>query len=187
MKIECFVRCISFAFPVVNLTRVSGIRIPIDEEDEEVGSGPYHGEEEVKGDDDHENDSDDGHGNKPKENSTPLWKYVTRLGGGKGGGTTKFICPHCRKTYMGSYTSVRKYLCGVMPCDENKTIGVKTYGKVPSKDRTKYKREEEEAQHKSKNSRIKHETSSSHRTFSGRSPSTHGSGFSAMHSGRRTI
>jgi hypothetical protein len=33
----------------------------------------------MEGDD--EIDSDDG--NKPKESSTPLWKYVTRLEGGK--------------------------------------------------------------------------------------------------------
>jgi hypothetical protein len=40
-----------------------------------------------------------------------LWKYVTNLGGG----TTKFACPHCRVTFIGSYTHVRKHLCGVMP------------------------------------------------------------------------
>lgn len=45
------------------------------EGEEEVGSGTYHGEEEVEGDD--EIDSDDG--NKSKDNSTPLWKYVTKL------------------------------------------------------------------------------------------------------------
>jgi hypothetical protein len=98
-----------------------------DEEDVEVASGKYHGEEEVEGDDDNENDSDDGHGNKHRENSTPLWKYVTSLGGVKGGGTTKFTFPHCKTTYMGSYTHVRKHLCGTMPWDENKTMGVKTH------------------------------------------------------------
>lgn len=56
-----------------------------------------------------------------------------------------------------------------------------------SKEGTKYKREEEEAQHKSKKSRVEHETLSSLKTFSGRSPSIHGSGFSSMHSGCRTI
>lgn len=64
-----------------------------------MGSGTYHGEEAEKEDDDNENDSDDDHENKTKENSTPLWKYVTRLGKGKGGGTTKLTCPCCRKNF----------------------------------------------------------------------------------------
>ena len=75
------------------------------EEDEEVGSGTYHGEEE-------------------EEDPTPLWKYVTKQGGGRGGGTTKFGCPHCKKTYIGSYTCVRRHLCGYMPCDERKTVSL---------------------------------------------------------------
>jgi hypothetical protein len=40
---------------------------------------------------------------------------------------------------------------GLCHGDENKTIGVKNYTEVPSKDRTKYKREEEEAQYQTKN------------------------------------
>jgi hypothetical protein len=52
-----------------------------DEEELEVCS-TYHGkEEEIEGDDDNENDSDDGQ--EPKESSTPLWKYVTKIGGGR--------------------------------------------------------------------------------------------------------
>jgi hypothetical protein len=51
------------------------------------------------------------------------------------GGTTKFTCSHCNTTYIGSYTHVRKHLCGIMPCDEKKTIGVKTCDKVLMKDR----------------------------------------------------
>jgi hypothetical protein len=50
----------------------------------------------VEGDDDDETDNDDEQ--KPKESSTPLWKYVTKLGGGKVGRTTKFICSHCHTT-----------------------------------------------------------------------------------------
>ena len=42
--------------------------------------------------------------------TTPLWKYVARLGGGRGGGTTKFTCLHCNKTYTGSYTSFKLIL-----------------------------------------------------------------------------
>jgi transposase-like protein len=103
-------------------------------------------------------------------------KYVTRLGGGKGGGTTKFICPHCHKTYTSSYTFVRKHLYGIMPWDEGKTIGVKTCQHV---------KEEEVAQNKSKKSRVEYEISQ--RTFSGRSPSPYAIGFFPVHSRRRTI
>ena len=93
-----------------------------DEEDEEVGSGTYHGEEGEEEEEEDENDSDGGDGKKTKDNQTPLWKYVRKLVGGREGGTTKFTCPHCGVTYTGSYTCVRKHLCGVMPWDENKTI-----------------------------------------------------------------
>jgi hypothetical protein len=64
----------------------------------------------VEGYDDHETDSDDG--NKHKESSTPLWKYVTKLGGWKAGGTEKFICSQnnlhrfiypCEKASMWDY------------------------------------------------------------------------------------
>ena len=82
--------------------------------------------------------------------TTPLWNYVTRLGGGRGGGTTKFICPYCTKTYTGSYTCVRKHLCGIMPCDQGKAVGVKTCDKVPTKERNKYRMEEEAGQNNSK-------------------------------------
>ena len=63
----------------LNMMAVLGNRRTNDEEDEEVGSGTYHGDDEVERDDDNENDSDDGHGIKPKESSTPLWKYVKNL------------------------------------------------------------------------------------------------------------
>jgi hypothetical protein len=115
---------------------------------------------------------------------------VTKLEVGKRGGTTKFTCSHCERTYTNSYNSVRKHLYGIMPCVENKTIGVKrlkTYNQVQAKDRNKYRREEEEAQNKSKKSRVESETSNSHRMFNGRSPSPHNSGFSPMHSRHRTI
>ena len=129
--------------PFFILMRVLGKRRRNEEEDEEVGSGTYHGGEEEEEEEEEDDDEHEGGGNKTKEGQTPLWKYVTRLGGGRGGGTTKFVCPHCNKTYTSSYTHVRKDLRGVMPWDENKTIGVKTYGQVPPKDGSKYKREEE--------------------------------------------
>jgi len=102
-----------------------------EKEEVEYGNGPYHGEEEeIEGDDDVESDNE----NKPKQSSTPLWKYVTRLEGGKRGRTTKFPCPHCNKTYIGSYTHVRKHLYGIMPSDEKKnTTWVKTCEKSVNK------------------------------------------------------
>jgi hypothetical protein len=113
---------------------------------------------------------------------------VTKLGEGKGGGTTKFICPHCHTTYIGSYTRLRKHLYGIIPWDEGKAIRVKTYEHVSVKHRNKYK-EEEATQNKSKKSRVesKSQTSSSQRMFNGRSPSPHASGFSPMHLEHRTI
>jgi hypothetical protein len=111
----------------------------------------------MEGDDENENDSDDAQ--KPKEILTPLQKYVTRLGGGKGGGTTKFACHHCHTTYTGSYTRVRKHLCGLMHWDEGKTVGVKTCVQVPPKDRIQCQRGEKAAQNKSKKTRVEHESS----------------------------
>ena len=88
-------------------------------------SGTYHGEEDEDEDEDEdEGEEDEENQKKTKEDPTPLWKYVTREAETRGGGTNKFVCPHCKKTYTGSYTHVRRHLCGHMPCDERKTIGV---------------------------------------------------------------
>ena len=81
---------------------VVGNRRRNEEEDEEVGSGTYHGEEEEEEEEERESRK------KTKEDPTPLWKYVTRQVGTRGGGTTKFVCPHCNKTCTGSYTRVMK-------------------------------------------------------------------------------
>jgi ABC-type nickel/cobalt efflux system permease component RcnA len=80
----------------------------------EVDNTDQGDEEGMEGDEDNENDSDEHDPQKSKEKYTPLWKYVTRLGGGKGGGTTKFTCHHCHTKYIGSYTHVRKHMCGTM-------------------------------------------------------------------------
>ena len=67
-----------------------------DSDDEIEVNDTYHGEEEeMEGDDENENDSDDAQ--KPKDILTPLWKYETRLGRGKGGGTENFTCHHVIK------------------------------------------------------------------------------------------
>jgi hypothetical protein len=48
---------------------------------------------------------------------------VTKLEAGRGGGTIKILCSHdCHqgKPYTGSYTRVRRHLCGIIESDENK-------------------------------------------------------------------
>ena len=64
-------------------------------DEEEVGSGTYCGEEEeMEGDDDNEVGSHDGQ----KHNRIQYHcGSVSRLGGGKGSVTTGFICSHCTK------------------------------------------------------------------------------------------
>jgi hypothetical protein len=96
---------------------------------EEYDSGHSHsdpnypmneGEEGGEGDD---NEVDSG-----KASLTPLWRYATKLEEGRGGGTTKFLSPHgcrSRKPYSGSYTRVRRHLCGVLDSDDNRgSIGI---------------------------------------------------------------
>jgi hypothetical protein len=99
------------------------------------------GEEGGEGDD---NEVDSG-----KASLTPLWRYVTRLEG-RGGGTTKFLCPHdCRpgKPYSGSYTRVRKHLCGVLDSDDNRgSIGIAICPKITQEQRENYIKIEEVAQ-----------------------------------------
>jgi len=141
----------------------------------------YQGEEEgMEGDEDNENDPP-----QKKEKHTPLWKHFIRLGGGKEGGNTKFICHHCHTEYTGYYTRVRKHLCGTMYLDEGKIIGVKTSVKVEPEDRLKYQREEEVAQNKSKKPKV--EPQSAQRMFIGQSASPHASAFLPLTSRRRTI
>jgi uncharacterized membrane protein len=155
--------------------------------DEEIEvDNTYQGEEErMEGDEDDENDRDNHDPQKAKEKITPKWKYVRRLGGGKGGGTTKFICHHCHREYTDSYNHVRKHLCGTMYWDEGKSIGVKTCVSVFPEDRLKYQREEEVAQNKSKKPKV--EPESAQRMFIGRSTSPHASAFSPSSSGRRIL
>ena len=87
---------------------------------------------------------------KTKQDQTPLWKYVHRAETGRGGGTTKFHCPHCNTDYTGSYTRARRHLCWKRPWDGEKQIGIKTCTAVSVAESAKYIREEEEAQYKSK-------------------------------------
>jgi hypothetical protein len=100
------------------------------------------GEEGGEGDD---NEVDSG-----KASLTPLWRYVTKLEEGRGGGTAKFLCPHgCRpgKPYTGSYTRVRRHLCGVLDNDDNRrSIGIAIFPKITQEQRENYIKIEEAAQ-----------------------------------------
>ena len=148
------------------------------DEEIEVDNTSQGEEEGMEGDED--NDGQDPQ--KSKDRYTPLWKYVTKLSGGKGGGTGKFICHHCHKDYTSSYTHVRKHLCGSMYWDEGKNIGIKSCESIDSKNRLKYQREKEVAQNKAK--RPRGEPENAGRMFSGRSTSSHASAFSPSSSPR---
>jgi hypothetical protein len=134
------------------------------------------GEEGGEGDD---NEVDSG-----KASLTPLWRYVTKLEEGRGGGTTKFLCPHgCRpgKPYSGSYTRVRRHLCGVLDSDDNKgSIGIAIFPKITQEERENYIKIEEAAQRmNTKKQKVQPDASSpfSSSSVGGRSsPSGSGSG-----------
>ena len=118
-----------------------------EEEDEEEG---YGGSEENPEEEEDYAEEEVGSGDleniesptKQDQSQTPLWKYVQRQEGGKGGGTTKFICPHCNKQYHGSYTRLRRHLCGIMPGDGTKNFGIKVCTYVPAPLREIYRKEE---------------------------------------------
>ena len=121
-----------------------------------------------------------------KATLTPLWNYVTKLEGGKGGGSYKFLCPHgCHagKPYSGSYTCVRRHLCGVMDSDEkNGAVGIAICPKVPAEQRGKYIQIEEAAQQKNKKQKTQSDSSANSR-FGSSSP--HGT--FASSGGKKTI
>ena len=78
-----------------------------EEEDEEVGYGGFDENPEEEEDYAEEEGGSGEHEatdtpTRQDQTQTPLWKYVQKQEGGKGGGTTKFICPHCNKQYHGS-------------------------------------------------------------------------------------
>lgn len=98
---------------------------------------------------------------------TPLWNYVTKLEGGKGGGSYKFLCPHgCHggKPFSGSYTRVRRHLCGVMDSDDKKgVVGIQICPNISSEHKRKYIQIEEAAQQKSKKQKTHSESSATSR------------------------
>jgi hypothetical protein len=151
---------------------------------EEEDSGHAHDDPQYEDDEGFEEDKEGNEGG--KASLTPLWRFVTKLEGGRGGGTTKFICHHdCHqgKSYTNSYTHVR-HLYGVMETDDNKgAIGISICPKISKEGRQKYIKIEEVAQRKhGKKQKIQSNGSSK---FGGNtSPSLHGSRTSGS---RRTI
>jgi hypothetical protein len=79
----------------------------------------------------------------------PLWQFVTKVEEGRGGGSIKFVCPHdCHdgKPYTGSYTHLRRHLCGVMESDDNKgSTGITVCPNISKEQRQKYIRIKEAA------------------------------------------
>jgi hypothetical protein len=106
---------------------------------------------------------------------------------GKGGGTTKFLCHydcHQGKPYTGSYTCVRRHLCGVLESDDNKgAIGISIFPKISKEERQKYIKIEEVAQ-RMHGKKQKLQSDASSRFGGNTSPSPHGSGTSGS---KRTI
>jgi hypothetical protein len=122
-----------------------------------------------------------------KASLTPLWKFVTKLDVGRGGGTAKFLCPHdCHegKPYAGSYTHVRRHLCCVMESDDNKgSLGINVCPNISKEQRQIYIKIEEVAQRKhGKKQKFQSDDVSSR--FGGTSLSPRGS---TTHTSRRTI
>jgi hypothetical protein len=112
-----------------------------------------------------------------------------------GGGTIKFLCPHDfhqRKPYTGSYTRVRRHLCGILESDDNKgSLGINVYPNISKEQRQIYIKLEEAAQRKleeaaqrkhGRKQKLQSDDVSSR--FGGTSPSPRGSTTSTS---RRTI
>ena len=136
-----------------------------EEEGDELGpnsSDPMYDEEErfeEEGDElEGDTEAQDGKGT-----SNPLWNYVTKLDGGKGGGSYKFVCPHgCHggKPYTGSYTRLRRHLCGVLDSDGKKgPMGVQICPNISTEQRRKYIQIEMAAQQKNKKQKTHSESS----------------------------
>jgi hypothetical protein len=113
-----------------------------------------------------------------KASLTPLCRFVTKLEGGKGGGSTKFLCHHDYhqgKPYTYSYTRVRKNICGVMESDDNKGgMGISIFPKISEEERYKYVKIEKATQ-RNHRKKQKLQFDASSRFCGNTSPSPHGS------------
>jgi hypothetical protein len=109
---------------------------------EEDDSGHSHSDPDYPMNEGEGGEGDDNEVDSGKAALTPLWRYVTKLEEGRGGGTTKFLCPHgCRpgKPYSGSYTRVRRHLCGILNNDDNRgSIGISICPRITQEQRENY-------------------------------------------------
>ena len=150
---------------------VRGSRNRRGEHEEEEHSGPHMSDPMYDEEEGFEEEGDDFDENietlEGKATLTPLWNYVTKLEGGKGGGSYKCLCHHgCHggKPFSGSYTRVRRHLCGVMESDEKKgDVGIAICPKVSAEQRRKYIQIEEAAQQKNKKQKTQFESSATSR------------------------
>ena len=154
---------------------------------EEEDSGHSHDDPQYEDGEGFEEDEEGEEGNEGGKPATfPLWKFVTKVEG-KGGVMVTFFCPHdCHngKAFAGSYTRVRRHLCGVMDSDDMKgAIGITIFLKLSKEERQKYRKIEEAAQ--KKHGKKKNLQSNASSKFGGAtSPFPHGFGTSGS---RRTI
>jgi hypothetical protein len=80
-----------FIIPFLVLMVLAGNRHQREEED----SGHSHDEPQYEDGEGFEEDQEGEEGNEgAKASSTPLWRFVTKVEEGRGGGTTNFFCPH---------------------------------------------------------------------------------------------
>jgi hypothetical protein len=120
---------------------------------EEDDSGDSHGDPQYEVDEGFEEEEGNEEGNVGRKDLLrPLWQFVTKVEEGRGGGSIKFVCPHdCHdgKPYTGSYTRLRRHLCGVMESDDNKgSTGITVCPNISKEQRQKYIKIEEAAQKK---------------------------------------
>jgi hypothetical protein len=91
---------------------------------EEDDSGDSHDDPQYEVGEGFEEEEGNEEGNLGRKNLLrPLWQFVTKVEEGKGGGSIQFLCLHDfqdGKPYTGSYTRLRRHLCGVMESDDNK-------------------------------------------------------------------
>jgi hypothetical protein len=175
-----------FIIPILVLMVVVGRRHRREEDD----SDDFHGNPQYEVDENLEEEEGNEEGNVGhKDLSRPLWQFVTKVEDGRGGGSIKFVCPHnCHdgKPYTGSYTRLRRHLCGVMESDDNKgSTGITVCPNISKEQRQKYIKIEETAQ-KRYGKKQKLQSDASSRFGGNTSPSQCGTG-SGTSGSRRTI
>jgi hypothetical protein len=171
-----------FIIPFLVLMVLSGTRHQREEENEYEGGF----EDEGGLEEDEKSNEEDNEGG--KASLTPLWKFVTKLDVvGRGGGTIKFLCPHDfhqGKPYTGSYTRVRRHLCGMMEIDDNKgSLGINVFPNISKEQRQIYINLKEDAQRKhGKKQKLQSDDFSSRFGYTSPSPRR-----STTYTSRRTI